>query len=106
MSKNNTTEPDNKITDNWTNYKIYVVECIKSLTETTETLEKKLVDLQLEHISQIFKLKEEMHTQMKNLADTVLKLQIRVGMICAGIAILITIAANIFTHILVSFIDK
>ena len=86
----------------WDNYKIYVVDCLKKLSDSGEKIEKEINDIRLEFITNIYKNKEEYQTQLKDLANTVLKLQIRLGIICAGLTIFISILANILIRLVIN----
>lgn len=86
----------------WDNYKIYVVDCLKKLSDSGEKIEKEINDIRLEFITNLYKTKEEYQLQLKDLANTVLKLQIRLGIICAGLTIFITILANILIRLIVN----
>ena len=86
----------------WDNYKIYVVDCLKKLSDSGEKIEKEINDIRLEFITNIYKNKEEYQAQLKDLANTVLKLQIRLGIICAGLTIFISILANILIRLVIN----
>lgn len=97
MSRTSMEPPQN---GDWENYKMYVVECLKQLSENAERSEKEINDIRLEFVTNTYKIKEDVQLQLKELADTVLKLQIRVGLICTGITVFITIAANVLVKYL------
>lgn len=101
----NYSQKDPQHNGDWENYKMYVVECIKNLTDSGEKIEKELNDIRLEFVTNLYKTKEENQFQLKELADTVLKLQIRVGLICAGLTIVISIFANVLIRLFVSGIN-
>ena len=86
----------------WDNYKIYVVDCLKKLYDIGEKIEKEINDIRLEFITNLYKNKEEYQSQLKDLANTVLKLQIRLGIICAGLTIFISILANILIRLIIT----
>ena len=86
----------------WNNYKIYVVDCLKKLSDSGEKIEKEINDIRLEFITNLYKNKEEYRSQLKDLANTVLKLQIRLGIICAGLTIFISILANILIRLIIT----
>ena len=86
----------------WDNYKIYVVDCLKKLSDSGEKIEKEINDIRLEFITNLYKNKEEYRSQLKDLANTVLKLQIRLGIICAGLTIFISILANILIRLIIT----
>lgn len=86
----------------WDNYKIYVVDCLKKLSDSGEKIEKEINDIRLEFITNLYKNKEEYQSQLKDLANTVLKLQIRLGIICAGLTIFISILANILIRLIIT----
>ena len=86
----------------WNNYKIYVVDCLKKLSDSGEKIEKEINDIRLEFITNLYKNKEEYRSQLKDLANTVLKLQIRLGIICAGLTIFISILANILIRLILT----
>ena len=92
--------------DNWTNYKIYVVECIKSLTENYDKIEKKITENQVENITVVYEIKTEFQKQLQELADLILKLQIRMGIVCSVLAVLSTIGVNVITYLIISFLNK
>lgn len=86
--------------EDWENYKLYVIECLKQLSEITTRLDKEIADIRIEFVSNTYQLKDNVQKQLRDLADTVLKLQIRVGLICTGITIAITILANVIIKII------
>lgn len=102
---NNFSQKSPQNNGDWENYKIYVVECIKNLTDSEEKIEKELNDIRLEFVTNLYKTKEESQIQLKELADTVLKLQIRVGLICAGLTIVISIFANVLIRLFVTGVN-
>lgn len=101
-----TKKQPNEMDDNWTNYKIYVVECIKNLTENYEKLEKKITENEIGNIAVIYEVKAEFQKQLKELADLILKLQIRMGIICSVLAIFSTIGVNIITYLIITLLKK
>lgn len=86
----------------WNSYRLYVIECLKKLTDNVEKFEKEISDLRMEFLQIIYKNKEEYQLQLRDLANTVLKLQIRLGIICAGLTIFISILANVLMRIFIS----
>lgn len=92
--------------DGWNSHRLWVVECLKQLSDGLEKCEKKSNDQQLEFVINVYKIKEDFQVQLKELADTILKLQIRVGLICAGLTIFISILANVIIRTLINGINE
>ena len=42
----------------WDNYKIYVVDCLKKLSDSGEKIEKEINDIRLEFITNLYKNKD------------------------------------------------
>ena len=73
-----------------------------SQEKVLKKIEKEINDIRLEFITNLYKNKEEYRSQLKDLANTVLKLQIRLGIICAGLTIFISILANILIRLIIT----
>ena len=97
----------NKDTDSdWNTYRLYVLDYINKLVTSIEDCEKKISNIQLENVTQIYETKEEFQAQLQELATTVLKLQIRVGLILTGLTVIVTLICNVVSKYLLAYIEK
>lgn len=90
----------------WSTYRLYVLDYIKKLIASMEESEKKINNIQLENVTKIYETKEEFQAQLQELAKTILKLQIRVGLILTSITVIVTIICNMLTKYLLQFLEK
>jgi predicted PurR-regulated permease PerM len=90
----------------WNTYRLYVLDYIKKLVTSIEDCEKKIGNIQLENVTKIYETKEEFQAQLQELATTVLKLQIRVGLILTGLTVIITLLFNVVSKYLLAYIEK
>ena len=89
------TDNDNNNNKNdWNEYKLLVMDFIKTTNNKKEDAEKEINDLRLELATQVFSLREEFRKDIQEVIKTVTVLQVRSNLINGSIAIFISAAVG------------
>jgi hypothetical protein len=79
----------------WDNYRIYIVESIKTMKESLDKIENELKIQNIDNIKVFNSYKSEFENKLKTINDEVIKGNIKLTVITGGVLIVITSLVNL-----------
>lgn len=78
----------------WNDYRMFIVESIKTMKESLEKIETDLKNQNIENIKVFHSYKSEFESKLKTINDEVIKANIKLGLVIGGVIIFITTVIN------------